>query len=118
MLVYPWNDYGGRFSPLKLAVFVSLFAPAEWVAVAYYFDLLGARPLNEAIHQIGLWTIRLIFLALAITPLRQILITTDPADATHDHRAAHDRCRGFRLRDHSCQPLRGGPRFRPRKGRK
>ena len=73
MLVYPWNDYGGRFSPLKLAVFVSLFAPAEWVAVAYYFDLLGARPLNEAIHQIGLWTIRLIFLALAITPLRQIL---------------------------------------------
>ena len=73
MLVYPWNDYGGRFSPLKLAVFVPLFAPAEWVAVAYYFDLLGARPLNEAIHQIGLWTIRLIFLALAITPLRQIL---------------------------------------------
>jgi methionine sulfoxide reductase heme-binding subunit len=73
MLVYPWNDYGGRFSRLKLAVFVSLFAPAGWVAVAYYFDLLGARPLNEAIHQIGLWTIRLIFLALAITPLRQIL---------------------------------------------
>jgi methionine sulfoxide reductase heme-binding subunit len=73
MLVYPWNDYGGRLSRLKLAVFVSLFAPAGWVAVAYFFDLLGARPLNEAIHQIGLWTIRLIFLALAITPLRQIL---------------------------------------------
>ena len=42
-------------------------------ALAYGFGLLGARPLNEAIHQIGLWTIRLIFLALAVTPLRQIL---------------------------------------------
>jgi sulfoxide reductase heme-binding subunit YedZ len=73
MQIYPWNDYGGRLSPLKLVVFLSLFVPASCVAVAYCFDLLGARPLNEAIHQMGLWTIRLIFLALAITPLRQIL---------------------------------------------
>ena len=43
------------------------------MAVAYGLDLLGARPVNEAIHQIGLWTIRWIFLALAVTPLRQIL---------------------------------------------
>jgi methionine sulfoxide reductase heme-binding subunit len=69
----PWKDYGGRLSPLKLCVFVALFVPAAWVAFAYGFGLLGARPLNEAIHQIGLWTIRLIFLALAVTPLRQIL---------------------------------------------
>ncbi len=41
--------------------------------MAYGLDLLGARPLNETIHQIGLWTIRLIFLALAVTPVRQIL---------------------------------------------
>jgi sulfoxide reductase heme-binding subunit YedZ len=73
MFVHPWNDYGGRVSPLKLIVFVSLFVPASWVAAAYGLDLLGARPLNEAIHQIGLWTIRLIFLALAVTPLRQLL---------------------------------------------
>jgi methionine sulfoxide reductase heme-binding subunit len=72
-MVYPWNDYSGRLSPLKLAVFAMLFAPAGWVFVAYDWGLLGARPLNEAIHQIGLWTIRLIFLALAVTPLRQIL---------------------------------------------
>jgi methionine sulfoxide reductase heme-binding subunit len=72
-MVLPWNDYSGRLSPLKLAVFVALFVPAGWVAYAYGFGLLGARPLNEAIHQIGLWTIRLIFLALAVTPLRQIL---------------------------------------------
>jgi sulfoxide reductase heme-binding subunit YedZ len=71
--MYPWYDYGGRFSPFKLAVFVALFMPAGWVAVGYGWGLLGARPLNAAIHAIGLWTIRLIFLALAVTPLRQVL---------------------------------------------
>jgi sulfoxide reductase heme-binding subunit YedZ len=71
--MFPWCDYGGRFSPFKLAVFVALFVPAGWVAVAYAFALLGARPLNAAIHMIGLWTIRLIFLAMAVTPLRQVL---------------------------------------------
>jgi sulfoxide reductase heme-binding subunit YedZ len=72
-MVFPWNDYGGRLSPLKLGVFLALFVPAGWVLFAYSSGLLGARPLNEAIHQIGLWTVRLIFLALAVTPLRQIL---------------------------------------------
>jgi methionine sulfoxide reductase heme-binding subunit len=72
-MTVPWHDYSGRLSPLKLAVFVALFLPATAVFAAYTAGLLGARPLNEAIHQIGLWTIRLIFLALAVTPLRQIL---------------------------------------------
>jgi sulfoxide reductase heme-binding subunit YedZ len=69
----PWNDYGGRLSPLKLAVFIALFLPALWVMAAFPLGWLGARPTNEAIHQIGLWTIRLIFVALAITPLRAVL---------------------------------------------
>jgi methionine sulfoxide reductase heme-binding subunit len=72
-MTYPWNDYSGRLSPLKLAVFVALFLPGLWVAVALTEGWLGARPLTEAIHQIGLWTIRCIFIALAITPLRQIV---------------------------------------------
>jgi sulfoxide reductase heme-binding subunit YedZ len=69
----PWNDYGGRLSPLKLTVFIALFLPALWVMAAFPLGLLGARPTNEAIHQIGLWTIRLIFIALAVTPLRAVL---------------------------------------------
>jgi len=69
----PWYDYGGRLSPFKLAVFVLLFAPALWVMVAFPLGWLGARPTNEAIHQIGLWTLRFIFIALAITPLRAVL---------------------------------------------
>lgn len=73
MLKYPWNDYSGRLSPLKLGVFLLLFVPAGWVAFGYATHTLGPRELNEAIHRIGLWGIRLIFIALAVTPLRQIL---------------------------------------------
>src|SRR3954466_10835133 len=72
-MTYPWKDRNGRTSQLKLAVFAALFVPALWVAVAFASGWLGARPLNEAIHQLGLWTIRLLFLALAVTPLRHIL---------------------------------------------
>jgi sulfoxide reductase heme-binding subunit YedZ len=71
-MTWPWLDYSRRLSPLKLAVFLALFLPGIWVALALAAGWLGARPLNEAIHQLGLWTIRLIFLALAVTPLRQV----------------------------------------------
>jgi sulfoxide reductase heme-binding subunit YedZ len=70
---YPWNDYSGRLSPLKLTVLVALFLPVGWTAIAFATNNLGARPFIEAIHQQGLWTIRLILIALAITPLRAIL---------------------------------------------
>lgn len=70
----PWLDPRGRFSPLKTAVFVALFLPAAWTAWLYWHGDLGvARPLNEAIHEIGRWVIRLIFVALAITPLARLL---------------------------------------------
>jgi methionine sulfoxide reductase heme-binding subunit len=62
-----------RLSSLKLGVFVLLFVPAGSVAFGYATHTLGPRELHEAIHRIGLWGIRLIFLALAVTPLRQIL---------------------------------------------
>ena len=69
----PWFDYGGRFAPLKAAVFASLFIPAIWTAVFYALDRLGARPLTQAIHEIGDWTIRLIFISLVISPARVVL---------------------------------------------
>ncbi|HWB50329.1 MAG TPA: protein-methionine-sulfoxide reductase heme-binding subunit MsrQ [Stellaceae bacterium] len=70
---YPWNDYSRKLAPLKLTVFVALFLPAAWTAGQAITGNLGARPLTEAIHQQGLWTIRLILIALAITPLKAIL---------------------------------------------
>ena len=69
----PWRDFSGRFSPLKLAVFLALFGPALWTLMAFELGWLDPRAFNEAIHRIGLWTIRFLFIALAITPLRQIL---------------------------------------------
>ena len=69
----PWNDYSGKLSPLKLTVFIALFLPVAWTAGEALTGTLGARPLTEAIHQQGLWTIRLILIALAITPLKAIL---------------------------------------------
>lgn len=69
----PWRDNSGRLSLLKLAVFAALFVPGLWTALDYALDLLGARPLNEAIHQIGLWGYRFLLISLAITPLRRVL---------------------------------------------
>jgi sulfoxide reductase heme-binding subunit YedZ len=69
----PWLDRSGRLSPFKTIVFAALFVPAVWTGVAYVMGELGPRPINEAIHQIGLWTIRFLFISLSITPLRQIL---------------------------------------------
>lgn len=69
----PWIGPDNRVSLLKLVVFVALFLPGLWVAYQLDQGLLGPRPLNQAIHEIGLWTIRLLLLSLAITPLRQIL---------------------------------------------
>src|SRR5581483_9367191 len=69
----PWLDYRRRLSPLKLAVFAFLFAPGTWTAVALASGALEPRPLNAAIHQIGLWVVRFLFAALAVTPLRAIL---------------------------------------------
>ena len=69
----PWNDRAGRFSPFKMAVFVAVLLPVLWVAAEAWLHLLGARPLTEALRQIGLWMIRLLLVTLAITPLRQVL---------------------------------------------
>jgi sulfoxide reductase heme-binding subunit YedZ len=71
--MYPWCGYDGRVSPLKLTAFVLLLVPGTWTAVGYACGLLGSRPLTEAIHETGLWMIRLLFIALAISPLRQMM---------------------------------------------
>ena len=71
--MYPWLDYNGRTSPLKLAVFVALFGPALWTGLEFSLGWLQPQPFTAAIREIGLWTIRLIFIALAITPLRAVL---------------------------------------------
>jgi methionine sulfoxide reductase heme-binding subunit len=69
---FPWRERNGRFSPLKAAVFGALFLP---VPVAVYDLMSGAfmaDPVKSLIHVAGLWTIRLVLIALAVTPAMQI----------------------------------------------
>jgi len=81
----PWTDRKGNLAPLKLIVLVGTFLPAAWLAWQALtgglpaiegsgpaLSGLGARPINEAIHQTGDWAIRFIAITLAITPLRRI----------------------------------------------
>ena len=67
-----WNDRSGRFSPFKLAVLVAAAAPGLYVGAALAMGMLGAKPIEAATHELGLWTIRLLTITLAITPLRRI----------------------------------------------
>ncbi len=69
----PWLDRTGHLSPLKAIVFAALFVPALWVAGAFALGALGGRPLHAALLQMGVWTVRLLFLTLIVTPLRQSL---------------------------------------------
>src|SRR5262245_23711397 len=68
----PWLDHGGRLSPFKITVFVLLLLPALYVAWQLATHAY-ARPYILANHDLGDWAIRLLFVALAVTPLRQSL---------------------------------------------
>ena len=72
-MVFPWNERTGRLSPLKLVVFMALFIPGAIVAFRFGVGGYGAEPVKNAMREIGLWTVRLLFLSLAITPARRLL---------------------------------------------
>lgn len=68
----PWQDRQGAFSPLKAAVLAALFLPGLWLAAQAAQGALGGRPIMEAIHTTGLWAVRILWLSLLVTPLRQL----------------------------------------------
>lgn len=70
--LYPWLDRAGRLSPLKLATFLLVLAPAVWIAWLWATQGLGPKPVTEAIHRSGDWTVRVLVATLAVTPLRRI----------------------------------------------
>ncbi|MDE2352823.1 MAG: ferric reductase-like transmembrane domain-containing protein [Alphaproteobacteria bacterium] len=72
MTNFPWCDRSGRFSPLKAATFAGLLLPALAAAIDLLDGSFAAEPAKQTIHALGLWTIRLILLALAVTPAMQI----------------------------------------------
>jgi methionine sulfoxide reductase heme-binding subunit len=68
----PWNDKAGRFAPLKATTLVLVSLPALWLLYRTLFIGLGARPVIEAVHRMGDWTIYLLLITLAVTPARRV----------------------------------------------
>ena len=69
----PWRDRRGRLLPFKAAVLAAVCVPGLLSAWWWLNNDLGARPVLELIHNSGLWTIRLLLISLAVTPLRAVL---------------------------------------------
>lgn len=69
----PWTDGAGRFSGLKLAVFLALLAPAALLVHDAATGGLGPRPWDAAIHRVGWWTVVFLLASLAVTPARRVL---------------------------------------------
>ena len=63
----------------KTAAHALALAPLAWLSWQFWqvasnadIDALGADPVAEVEHRLGLWALRLLLLTLAITPLRQL----------------------------------------------
>lgn len=56
----------------KPVLWLLLAAPAAWLTGGAIQDTLGANPAEALIRSLGDWTLRLLCLTLAISPLRQI----------------------------------------------
>lgn len=56
---------------LKGIALLLVMAPALIAAADFARDMLGAKPVTELIHRSGDWSIRLLFVSLLVTPLRQ-----------------------------------------------
>ncbi len=69
----PWRDRQGRFSWFKTAVLAGCVAPGALVAFWLATDDLGSRPVKAAVLWIGLWTVRFVLIALAVTPASRVL---------------------------------------------
>jgi methionine sulfoxide reductase heme-binding subunit len=72
-MVVPWRDRHGRFLPLKATVLAAALVPGAVIAWWLVNGMLGGRPITEAIHDVGDWTVRWLLISLAITPASRAL---------------------------------------------
>jgi len=68
-----------RHPGAKPLLFVLCLLPAAWLFYGAWSDTLGANPAEALIRATGDWTLRLLCITLAITPLRQALNATSLA---------------------------------------
>lgn len=67
----PFTDRSGRFSFLKTAVLAGLIAPALWLCYRALTHDLGPLAVKEALLFCGLWAVRILLVALALTPAQR-----------------------------------------------
>ena len=68
-----------RHPGAKPLLFVLCLLPAGWLFYGAWTDTLGANPAEALIRATGDWTLRLLCITLAITPLRQAFNATSLA---------------------------------------
>jgi sulfoxide reductase heme-binding subunit YedZ len=66
------RERSGAFSPIKIAAFIGVLLPWAWLVYRNVIDDLGPRPITEMIHFTGDWTVRILWITLAITPFARI----------------------------------------------
>jgi len=64
-----------RHRAAKPLLFVACLLPFAWLFYGAWADTLGANPAEALIRATGAWTLRVVCITLAITPLRQIFNT-------------------------------------------
>lgn len=64
------RDPAGRLSALKIATLLLVLLPGASLALDWWMQDLGPRPITEVIHGTGLWAIRFLVITLAVTPVR------------------------------------------------
>jgi methionine sulfoxide reductase heme-binding subunit len=69
---YPWNDRAGKLSAIKVVALGTAFMPLVMIIAGHKANILGPRPITQAIHETGDWAIRFLLISLAVTPLRNI----------------------------------------------
>ncbi len=69
----PWSDRAGRLVPLKLVILLALCAPAAWMVLEWRMGWLSPKPIGDLVKESGDWSIRMLVVSLAVTPLRYVL---------------------------------------------
>lgn len=72
-LAVPWRDRAGRVSWFKTVCLLGCIAPGAVIACWLLTGTFADRPIHTTLQWIGLWNMRFIVIALAITPFATVL---------------------------------------------
>ncbi len=67
-----WTPSARQLSIIKALLFAICLMPLGWLVVDWRADALGANPIEAVAHATGDWTLRLLLITLAVTPLRRL----------------------------------------------